>query len=232
MPPASRHTLANVPLFLALGPGARAELEARCAWRSFGPTATIVHFGDTGNEVYFMIEGQARVMIYSSSGRVVPFRDIAAGEFFGEYSAIDGRARSASVEAREPSLVAIMPGRELMAILEHQPGVTLALLRHTVAQMRGLTQRVFEFSTLLVRNRVHAELLRLANAGTTKDGRARIAPAPTHAEIANRISTNREAVTRELNDLQTAGVIARPTTREIVCDLEKLQRLVEEGAGH
>lgn len=39
------------------------------------------------------------------------------------------------------------------------------------------------------------------------DDRAAIGPAPTHYEIAARIGSHREAVTRELNELEAAGLI-------------------------
>lgn len=73
----------------------------------------------------------------------------------------------------------------------------------------ALTTRVYDFSTLAVKNRIQAELLRLANL-VPKDGKsARIFPAPTHGEIASRVSTHREAVTRELNRLCRIGVAER-----------------------
>ena len=82
-----------------------------------------------------------------------------------------------------------------------QPTVTLEVLTQLVKRTRTVTRRVYEFSTLHVDNRIQAEVLRLATlAGRVGKG-ARIAPAPTHVEIASRVSTHREAVTRELNRL-------------------------------
>ena len=80
------------------------------------------------------------------------------------------------------------------------------MLPQLVTKIRALTTRVYEFSTLAVSNRIQAELLRLASLGTKEGKGARIAPAPTHTEIAARVSTHREAVTREL----TQPVAHRP----------------------
>lgn len=49
---------------------------------------------------------------------------------------------------------------------------------------------------------------------------------PTHADFANRISTHREAVTREINRLEREGVIERRDGEFIVADVGGLQRLV------
>ena len=54
-----------------------------------------------------------------------------------------------------------------------------------------------------------------------------ISPAPKHAEIASRISTHREAVTRELNELTRAKLIARRGSDLIIHDTALLESMVE-----
>ena len=56
-------------------------------------------------------------------------------------------------------------------------------------------------SALPVHCRVHAELLRIA-VPLKINNDAILSPAPTHEEIASRISTHREAVTREMAGLK------------------------------
>ncbi len=48
-------------------------------------------------------------------------------------------------------------------------------------------------------------------------------PEPTHTEIASRISTRREAVSRELNQLSRAGVVQRRSGTLVVRDVERLE---------
>jgi Crp-like helix-turn-helix domain len=62
---------------------------------------------------------------------------------------------------------------------------------------------------LAVNNRIQAQVLRLANLAPQEGKSARIVPAPTHFEIASRIGTHREAVTRELSRLSPIGIIER-----------------------
>ena len=113
-------------------------------------------------------------------------RDLCAGELFGEYPAIDGGPRSASVEARTRCTVASMPAAAFQELLATEPKVAQALLPQLVTKIRALTTRVYEFSTLAVKNRIQAELLRLANLTPREGKSARIVPAPTHVEIASR----------------------------------------------
>jgi CRP/FNR family transcriptional regulator, cyclic AMP receptor protein len=88
-----------------------------------------------------------------------------------------------------------------------------------------------EFSTLHVDNRIQAEVLRLATlAGRVGNG-ARIVPAPTHVEIASRVSTHREAVTRELNRLARIGLVTRSGDALLVGDVQRLAQMVQDATG-
>jgi len=101
-------------------------------------------------------------------------------------------------------------------------------MMHLTKQVRTLTGRVVEFSTLAVRNRVQAELLRRAGDVPPTVNQAALSPAPTHAEIASRISTHREAVTRELSWLEDHGVIAKEGRTLRIKDLAKLRQMAAE----
>ena len=183
------------------------------------------------DEVFFIILGEVRVTIYSLAGKVVSFRELGPGEVFGEYPAIDRGPRSASVEARTPCLVATLPGSAFRELIESEPVVALAMLPQLVTKIRALTARVYEFSTLAVSNRIQAELLRLASLGAKEGRGARIAPVPTHTEIAARVSTHREAVTRELTQLVRIGLIEREKNALVVTDLERLAEMVHAATG-
>ena len=99
-----------------------------------------------------------------------------------------------------------------------------ALIGELVRNVRTLTKRVYEFSTLAVNNRIQAELLRLASLAPREGKSARLIPPPTHADIASRVSTHREAVTRELNRLSRIGLIKRQPGILIVRDVEQSLR--------
>jgi hypothetical protein len=97
-----------------------------------------------------------------------------------------------------------------------------------------LLGRIIEFRTLPVRGRVHAELLRLARIAAPHLGHciATIAPAPTHAAIASRIDTHREAVTREFNELSRMGLIKRNGRELVIRDIAALAELVHGELEH
>lgn len=222
--------LRSFDFFAALSDAAFNALNRQCIRKTFGPTELIIGHQDDTHEVLFILDGHARVNIYSRDGRRVSFREISQGTIFGELSAIDGQPRSASVESVDMCSTAIMPQRVFMKALDDSPAFRIAVMRHITRLARKLTDRVFEFSTLAVRGRVYAELLRMAEPLQSETNTALISPTPTHEEIASRISTHREAVTLELARLEELGLISRTGRTLRITNLAGLRRLFEEQA--
>jgi CRP-like cAMP-binding protein len=227
----SRNSLKGIAVFAALAPDAVERIERRCAWKRYAPGEPVLDYLDKSDDVFFIALGEVRVTIYSTVGKAVSFREMGTGEIFGEFPAIDGGSRSASVEARTNCLIASMPGSSFRELLQTEPGLAQALLPRLVKTIRALTNRVYEFSTLAVNNRIQAELLRLASLGPKEGKSARIVPAPTHVEIASRVSTHREAVTRELNRLSRIGIIERRRGTLLIGDVDRLAEMVHDATG-
>jgi CRP/FNR family cyclic AMP-dependent transcriptional regulator len=227
----AEQSLERIAIFKGLRPAALAKIQRCCCWRSFQPGESILGYLDVSDNVYFVIAGAAHVRIYSAAGKSVTFRDLGPGDMFGEYAAIDHRHRSASVEAHTSCLVASLSADAFREVVKSNSAVLQALLEHFVSEIRELTTRVYEFSTLAVCNRIHAEVLRLAKLAPRVGKTARIVPAPTHVEIASRISSHREAVTREVNRLARLGIIERQRGGLLVTDVDRLTQMVHEATG-
>ncbi len=227
----AEETLHDIEIFKNLPLGDLEVLAKHCQWRRFAANQEIVGYMDETQDVFFIVKGKVRAVIYSLAGKEVSFRDIGAGQIFGEYSAIDGQLRSANVISLAHSLIASMSANVFWQVLTDYPEVAAATLKLLTRQLRALSDRVFEFSTLAVKNRIHAELLRLARDHLNEDGTAFLSPVPTHAEIASRISTHREAVTRELSHLAQTGLIERRQGKLIIHDVPRLKRMVQELIG-
>lgn len=227
----SNNSLAQIEILADLPKDALAQLERKCTWRRFEPGAPIIGYQDVGDDVYFIVEGYVRVTIYSLAGKAVSFNELGPGKMFGEYPAIDGGDRSAGVEAHTSCLIASMSSSAFLSLLRSEPVIAIALLRQLVATVRRLTTRVYEFSTLAVNNRIQAELLRLAGLSKHEGNVAQISPSPTHFEIASRISTHREAVTRELNRLAKIGIIERRDGALMILNVDRLAEMVHAASG-
>src|SRR4029450_7487831 len=224
-------SLQGISLFAGLESHVLEQIYKDCAWRSYEPGDWIVNYLDNSNDVFFIANGEVRVTIYSVSGKAVSFCDLGPGEVFGEYAAIDGQPRSASVQARSSCEIASLSAASFLKLLGNERVLNRELLRKLVKTIRMLDRRVYEFSTLAVNNRIRAELLRIANLSPRKGKCAQVVPAPTHAEIASRVSTHREAVPRELPRLTRLGILERQGHVLVVKDVDRLALIVHDGVG-
>lgn len=215
------------PLFRDIGSDKLGTLAATCSVREFSPGELVVGHNDTTFDVFFLVEGKLRVNLYSADGQRVGFHEMGSGNMFGEISAIDGLPRSVSVEAASASRVAMLPRHRFLELLDENPVFAMAVARQLAAHVRRLTTRIFEFSTMAVRQRLRAELLRQAQSTAADAGI--VDPVPTHAEFASRISTHREAVSREMAWLEGQGLVVRKGKALLIPSLRNLRALLDEG---
>jgi len=190
---------------------------------------TIITAGARSMDVYYIVEGQLQVLLYSSTGREVSVRNLGVDDIFGELAALDGISRSATVVALTDVRLRIISRADFLSSIEASPTAAVWLARRLGSEVRRLTERVFELSALNVQARLHCELLRLARGGGANS--IRVSPAPTHAELANRIGTHREAVTREMRVLAQMKIIRNDRRSLDFLNLAELERVVARAVG-
>jgi CRP-like cAMP-binding protein len=223
------YTLAAHPCFKTLDPESCRVLDRHCAWVKTSAGAWVV--GQTANDrdVYFIMTGRLRGVLHGVRQDLI-FTDMDAGSFFGEMSAFDGAPRAVSVLAVNDSLVAKMPCTVFIETLfTHRP-LGEAVVATLIARVRELSRRVGELGALDVRSRVHAELLRLARPDREDPKRAIIFAPPNQSELASRINTRRETVSREINAMEREGLIQRRPGAIVINDALRLSARLEATA--
>lgn len=208
-----------------LAPEMRSAFLARARTIKVRKGQTILGTGDSSREVFIVQEGRLQVLLYAASGREISLRDLTKGQLFGELAAIDGEARSANIIAATDARLLAISDDAFRAAVMASPAAVEWMLRRLVAQVRSLTNRVFETTALHVQARLHCELLRLAKGC---GGDAVLDPAPTHAELASRIGTHREAVTRELSALASRNIVRSSRRRLEFLDVERLENALRD----
>ena len=223
--------LDEISILCALDEKNRAAIAHLCQWRRATSNELIVGHMETTTDVFFVVQGNLRAMNHSMLGKQVLYYDIGPGEIFGEFSAIDGKARSTDIYAMNDAFIGSITAKEFWWVLESHPAVAAALLKKLTQIARQLNERVFEYSTLAVNYRIQAEILRLAYASGVDDNMASISPAPTHAAIASRVSTNRESVTKEINTLIRSGILKKEKRTLLVANVERLHDALTQKLG-
>lgn len=214
--------LAAIDLFSALEPAALAEIERRVRMRTFKAGQTVVGYQDDSHDLYCIVGGRLKVTLISESGREVEFREMNAGQSFGELSALDGKPRSANVIAQTDATVGTMSAPNLLLTLREHPEVALAALRKLTMLVRLLSDRVQE-QTEKVEVRICHELLRMSRAAPLNGNAARLKPSPKQLEIANRVNTHREAVSRLLTKLRNVGIVQKGRGELVIKNVQALE---------
>jgi CRP-like cAMP-binding protein len=219
-------TLSRIPLFSGLNAASIKMLDGRCLWRRVKAKEWIIDYQEEGIDVFFVTSGAVRVLIYAKSGREVILADLENGGFFGELAAVDGQPRSAGVLAITDAVMAAMPGAVFMDVLLNESEVCRRVLKLLAARIRALDNRVLEYSSLNVQQRIYSELIRLSRPSRSDSRGGIISPPPTHADVAARVSTHREAVAREMKRLERQGLLQRRGGALVLTDVPDLmQRL-------
>ncbi len=219
-------TLSVHPYFRTLDAEACRTLDRQCIWLRTTAGAWIVDQSANDRDVYFIMSGQLRA-VYNTARQDLIFNDMNVGSFFGELAAIDGKPRAASVFAIVDSVVAKMPAPVFVeTMFTHRP-LCEAVVRTLIDRLRLMSGRVHELGSLNVRSRVHAELLRLARQDRDNPKRAIIVTPPNQSELAARINTRRETVSREINAMERSGLIERRRGAIVINDVLRLSAQIQ-----
>ncbi|MEX3009613.1 Crp/Fnr family transcriptional regulator [Hoeflea sp. TYP-13] len=197
-----------------------------CEWLRVSKGQEVISQNQKTTDVYFIVEGGVAAKGYSVDGKEVTYAEISAGQVFGEFSAIDQQPRSAAIEALEDSYLARMDSDQFRKLIIDYPLIGLKLAELLVRKNRNLTDRMFEYSTMAVHQRVCTELLRMVEENDSGET-SLIEPAPSHYQIATKLSTHREAVSKELARLSKLGVVNSGRRKIEVLDLERLRQLAQ-----
>ena len=223
--PGHASQLRVISLFEELQPAELLHVASLCTMQASEKHTQIMGEQDQTTDVFFILAGTVRISSYTEAGREVIFTEMSAGDIFGEFSAVDRLPRSASIVALTDCVLARMPSAKFFEVLRSHAEISVRLIELLVSKIRKMSERVFEVSALGVRERVRRELLRLATEGTPFRNGVVIQPAPTHYEIAARIGSHREAVTREFNRLELENLIEVRRKQIRIIDIQRLKQM-------
>ena len=129
---AERSLQAYYPELARIGAEARIE-EGDVLWRE----------GDPGDTVALLLEGTLEVVHKPPDAEEeVVLRILEGGAVVGELAGTDGRARSATVRARTPCRLLVIPASEFRLLLRRRPDILEELYWLQVERVRSLTRLV------------------------------------------------------------------------------------------
>lgn len=185
------------------------EFFAACHQRSYPAKSTIIHAGDEGDSLYFIVDGSVTVYVEDDDGHEIIVSYLNKGEFFGEMGLFEGHdTRSANIRAKTAcKLAEISYTRFHQYSLDH-PTVLLELCAQLTERLRRTTQKVSDLAFVDVTGRIASTLIDLCkqpDAMTHPDGmQIRI----TRQEIGRIVGCSREMAGKVLKTLEDQDLIS------------------------
>jgi CRP/FNR family cyclic AMP-dependent transcriptional regulator len=165
----------------------------------------LIEEGSQGDTLFVILAGRLRAFSANDRGREIVYGIYGPGEYIGEMS-LDGGPRSASVDALEPAVCAVITRHTLHEHIAAHPPFAFELIARVIGRARLATKSARDLALLDAYTRVARLLESLARAG--QDGSRQIAERLTHADIAARVGCSREMVTRLMKDLERGGYVS------------------------
>jgi CRP-like cAMP-binding protein len=177
--------------------------------------------------LHIIARGKVRIFKTSINGREQVLAINQAGESVAELPVFDGGRFPASAIAIEDVEIAFIARSDFQAFCMEHPAVALKMLAVVGARLRRLVGIIEELSFTTIRQRLISLLLRLAETDGKQTAQGIEFHLPvSHLELASRLGTVRELVSRNLMRLQAEGLLDVDARQIVVKDKAGLSALL------
>ncbi len=215
--------LRQAPLFSSLDDEAATALGSSMTETKLRRGDALFHEGDSGDELYVVIDGKVKVGRSATDGRENLLAIMGPGQMFGELSLFDPGPRSATVTAVTDVTFASLSHDDLLKWLDGRPLVARGLLSQLAARLRKSNDVVADLVFSDVPGRVAKALLDLAERfGRTADDGVHVHHDLTQEELAQLVGASRETVNKALADFASRGWLRLEPRSVVIMDIERL----------
>ncbi len=191
--------------------------------RNFLSGETIFSEDEACAGMHVLIRGQVHLCKMGPQGQVNIMAIVIPVIMFNEVAVLDGGPNPVTAIAVQDCLLWKISHDSFQALLKRYPQLGLGLLRILAARNRQMLTQYGDLSFRSVLARAAKLLLDLSNYGQISISRHE------HSinEMASRIASVPEAISRSLNTFKAQGVITSNRTMIVVCSPEKLAGLAQ-----
>ncbi|MFP3900188.1 MAG: Crp/Fnr family transcriptional regulator [Acidimicrobiia bacterium] len=208
----------------ALDAGALASLRAAGVRRTWPAGAVLFREGDRPDRVLILESGTVKCVTTSAGGveRILALR--TAGDVLGELGVADRGPRSATAIAATPVEALAITADRFRAFLTEHPAATLELLTIAIGRLRDADRQRAEFGSTETTTRLARALAELARThGRPVQAGVRL-ELLSQEDLAALCGSSREAVSRALGALRSAGLVATGRRAVTILDLAGIER--------
>jgi CRP/FNR family transcriptional regulator len=224
--------LRRTALFNELDEDTLSALAARAIERRFQKDELLFVAGEEAHGLYVIVEGAVRAFRESADGREQVIHVERAGASFAEVPVFDDGAFPSTVAAETDSVILFIDKRDVRSLCLEHPQIALAALKLLAGRLRRCAELVETLSLREVGQRLARFLLAEARArGVRTKGGFEVTLTVTNQQIAARVGSVREVVSRALTRLQQDGLVALKGRRLSIPDEEALAVYAGEEKG-
>ncbi len=219
----------QLELFKCLSEQEVMRYSPRCFWREYHENELVIDFEDDSKDVRFLLTGRARVILRIATGKEIILGDMGPNDFVGEIAAIDNHGRAANVTVLNTSRMCVMPQSVFLDILAESPQVSLNIMKVLTSRIRRLNTRLTEHCFLQAKHRICVEIMRKSRPRVGHEGQRVISPPPLQREIAERVGTRREVVSRQISALSKQGYVEKTPRALVIKNVAAINTIISEG---
>ena len=217
-------------LFENLPTGALAELASGAIVRRLKQGEILFSAKDPSQGLYLVLSGAVRAFRMNLDGREQTIHTESIGGALADVAVFDGGPYPSTTIAEEDSEVLFLAKEDVHRFMLHYPEAALKALAIMGKKLRMVASMVEQLALMDVNQRLAKLLLDEATHHTPKlkDGISFRLPL-SHSQIAARLGSVREVVTRGLQKLTQQGVVQLRGHSVVVLKIGKLRDLAEDG---
>ena len=187
----------------------RARLLGLGAFRRYtDPGRTLIREDDQTSFILILLDGVVKATARLQDGRDALLAVRVGGDVVGEFSAMDGRPRSATVITGGVVAARVVGKAELRAFLDREPQIAAAFDQVVVSRAREVTSRLVDFTGCDVPTRLARILWQLAlRHGSLSDDDVVIRLPLTQPELATLAGSTEHTVHKILRTFREAQVV-------------------------
>lgn len=185
--------------------------------------------GDEARGMFVIVEGAVRAFRVNPDGREQVIHIERAGATIAELPMFDEGAYPSTVAAEQPTTVLFLNKQDVKALSLQHPEIALAAIKVLAERLRRCAALVEALSLREVGPRLARFLLNEARrSGARADHGFRLNLTQTNQQIAARIGSVREVVSRAFTRLQHEGLIEIEGRQVMIADEAALEAFAEE----
>ena len=215
--------LARIPLFSGLTEAEAEALAQRAVERRFAADDMLFWEGDPCAGIFLIVQGSVKIFKTSQAGREMMLALETAPSTVAELPLFDGGPYPASVRAIGPVTALFINKGDFQQVCRQYPGVALEVLAVVGRRLRHLVSIVEAMTFGSVTQRLAKLLLEAAD----QSGSTSLELPLTHQEMASRLGTVREVVSRNLARFRAEGLIRIQGHQLEIIDRRGLEREAE-----